>query len=213
MAFSSPAEETVVSGWDDQAVAPMAAPAEASELTAPEDTSTTWTSGAADSWPPPTDALSLRPRRASQSLNQMRMPNSSRRHLRRYRRQPRRDGGGDGASYGLLDELRQTISEIDPQVPSISAGSSLTWKSRCIPRERWRSTPLPSCGMGCSPRGSDHAISTRLSTSPNGSMRCCSGDIAYDRTIAAIERSLDVLRADGADMFAALTVINSLRSW
>lgn len=192
-----PPKETVVGGWDDQAVGPMAAPAEASELTAPEDTSTTWTSGAADSWPPPTDAVAETPPGEPESQPDENAETPLVDTSDAIAGNQEETAEATARAMRLLDELRQTISEIEPQSAVDLSGVISDLEVAVHPPGAMAVdavAELRDALLAARERPRDIDTIVDLTKRIDAMLALV---IAYDRTIAAIERSLDVLRADG----------------
>ena len=175
----------------------MAAPAEASELTAPEDTSNTWTSGAADSWPPPTDAVAETPPGEPESQPDENAETPLVDTSDAIAGNQEETAEATARAMRLLDELRQTISEIEPQSAVDLSGVISDLEVAVHPPGAMAVdavAELRDALLAARERPRDIDTIVDLTKRIDAMLALV---IAYDRTIAAIERSLDVLRADG----------------
>jgi hypothetical protein len=194
-----PPAETVAGGWDQQAVMQTAS-AEPGEMTESEGEPSTWAAGLADSWPePPTadvvDTPPTEPDPRPDETSETSPVDTS-----------------DGAAVHqadsteamaravrLLDELRQTISEIGPQAHGAAdlSGVISDLEVAVHPPGAMAAddvAELRDALLAARERPRDIDTIVDLTKRIDAMLALV---IAYDRTIAAIERSLDALRGDG----------------
>ena len=193
-----PPAETVAGGWDQQAAAPGATPAESSEMTEVAATSDSWEVAAADSWPaPPTTAVANTPQTEAEpqpdkatatavvdtsdasSDNQAETAEATARAMR------------------LLDELRQAISEIGPHSNVDLTGVISDLEVAVHPPGAMAAddvAELRDALLAARERPRDIDTIVDLTKRIDAMLALV---IAYDRAIAAIERSLEALRGDG----------------
>jgi hypothetical protein len=192
-----PPAATVASGWGEQAAAPETAPVEPSEMPDAEDTSSTWATGATESWPPPpptavadSDTAPLDPEHVPDEDIQPAPVDSS---------DAATDTQAEAAeavagAMRLLDELRQTILEIGPQNSVDLSGVISDLEVAVHPPGAMAAddvAELRDALLVARERPRDIDTIVDLTKRIDAMLALV---IAYDRTIAAIERSLDALR-------------------
>ena len=194
-----PPAATAASGWGEPAAAPGATPPEPSEMTGAEDTSDPWAAGATDSWPAapavtgadtnsgpvepeprPAEDAQMAPVDTSETpeVNQSEATEAMARAMR------------------LLDELRQTISEIGLQAQGGAALSGVISDLEVAVHPPGAMAAddvaeLRDALLAARERPRDIDTIVDLTKRIDAMLALV---IAYDRTIAAIERSLDALR-------------------
>jgi hypothetical protein len=192
-----PAAETV-GGWEEPPGAPELTSADSGETTEVEATSDAWTTGAVDSWPgrpavevavAAQDVPESRYEANSETLpvdasdtaadNQVRTTDAVARAVR------------------LLDELRQTISEIGPH-SAVDLGEIISDLEVAVNPPGAMAADdvaeLRDALLAARERPRDVDTILDLTTRIDAMLALV---IAYDRTIAAIERSLEALRGGG----------------
>ena len=193
---SPPPPEETVGGWDT----PAAASAESGETIEVDATSESWTAAAVDSWPgrpaaavadappgepepePDVDAETLLVNGAETGAdNQMETPDALARAM------------------GLLDELRQTVSEIGPPGAVDLSGVISDLEVAVNPPGAMAAddvAELRDALLAARERPRDVDTILDLTRRLDAMLALV---IAYDRTIAAIERSLEALRGRSGD--------------
>jgi hypothetical protein len=193
-----PPAETVAGGSDEPAVAPPAAPAEPDEKAEAAATSETWAAGTVGSWPmrpavaetPPSEHES-RPDENVETASVDTPDAATDNHAGSVEATAR--------AMRLLDELRQTISEIGLQAHSAGDLSGV------ISDLQVAVTPPGAMAVDDVAELRDALLAARerprdIDTIVDLTKRIdamLALVIAYDRAIAAIERSLEALRGDG----------------
>ena len=190
-----PPAETVAGGWDEQAAAPQPAPFEPSEMTEVEGTPDPWAAGATDSWPaPPTAAVADTP--ATE-------PEPQREGVTTTALVDTSDAADDNQTetaeamaraMRLLDELRQAISEIGPHSAVDLSGVISDLEVAVHPPGAMAAddvAELRDALLAARERPRDIDTIVDLTKRIDAMLALV---IAYDRAIAAIERSLDALR-------------------
>ncbi len=195
-----PPAQTAAGSWDEPAVKPPAAPAEPGEFTEGADTSTTWAGDPVDSWPmrpdvavaetPPSEPAT-RPDENVETTS-VDTPDAA----------PDTQTGSAEATeraMRLLDELRQTITEIGLQANSAVdlSGVISDLQVAVTPPGAMAAddvAELRDALLAARERPRDIDTIVDLTKRIDAMVALV---IAYDRAIAAIERSLDALRGDG----------------
>ena len=191
-----PPAETLASGWEEGSSAPATASAEHEETIAVDATSESWTAGAVDSWPArPAVAVAdasreLEPQHEADTASQ---PGDS--------PDAAPDNQADTAdavarAMHLLDELRQSISEIGPTSAVDLSGVISDLEVAVNPPGAMAAddvAELRDALVAARERPRDVDTILDLTTRIDAMLALV---IAYDRTIAAIERSLATLRGD-----------------
>ena len=192
-----PPSETATGGWDEQAAAPEATTAEPAAMTESEGTSVSWTADATDSWPaPPTAAVADTPPSPPEPEPDVTIETTSSDGSHAADGNEVETAEAIARAMRLLDELRQTISEIGLQAhrgddlsgvisdlevavhpPGAMAADSVAELRDALLAARER------------PRDIDTIVD--LTKRIDAMLALV---IAYDRAIAAIERSLAALR-------------------
>ena len=192
---SPPQEEVVHAGWEETLGPPATASAEPDETTQVDAASDSWTTGAVDSWPVRPDVA---PADTSDVEPQTQYDETSATLL---------VGPTDPAAAGqtraadavaratrLLEELRDTISEIGPQSAVDLSGVISELEVAVNPPGAMAAddvAELRDALIAARERPRDVDTILDLTTRIDAMLALV---IAYDRTIAAIERSLDALR-------------------
>jgi hypothetical protein len=194
----TPPAETVHSGWEEPSIGPATASAELDETIGVDSASESWTAGAADSWParPPVAVADEPTGEAEPRLDEETKTLSV-------------DTTNTVADYQadtvdavaramrLLDELRQTISEIGPSSAVDLSGVISDLEVAANPPGAMAAddvAELRDALVAARERPRDVDTILDLTTRIDAMLALV---IAYDRTIAAIERSLVALRGDG----------------
>jgi hypothetical protein len=189
-----PPAETVVSDWDEQ-VAAQAAPAELGEMTQAEDTSNTWAINAPDSWPePPANAVPETPPGGSEDLPAEVAETASVDISDTASGTQTETAEAIARATLLLDELRQTISEIGPHSAVDLSGVISDLEVAVNPPGAMAAddvAELRDALLAARERPRDIDTIVDLTKRIDAMLALV---IAYDRTIAAIERTLDALR-------------------
>jgi hypothetical protein len=195
-----PPAETAAGAWDEQAALPEATTAEPAEMTEAESTADSWTAGATDSWPaPPTAAVADSPPLPPEPEPDETIETASGDTSDAADGNQAENAEAMARAIRLLDELRQTISDIGLQAhsgddlsgvisdlevavhpPGAMAADSVAELRDALLAARER------------PRDIDTIVDLTKRIDAMLSLV-----IAYDRAIAAIERSLAALRGDG----------------
>ena len=190
-----PQTEAVRSGWEETSDPPEPAPAEQGETIQVETASDSWTTGAVDSWP-------ARPDVAQVDMPQVEpepQDNETSDTLLVGASDP---AAGDQAraadavarAMRLLEELRDTISEIGPQSAVDLSGVISELEVAVNPPGAMAPADvaeLRDALVAARERPRDVDTILDLTTRIDAMLALV---IAYDRTIAAIERSLEALR-------------------
>ncbi len=193
-----PPTETAAGSWDEPAVASQPATAEPDETAEVAATSNTWVADSVDSWPmrpdvavaeiPPSDPES-RPDENVETTS-VDTPDAA----------PDTQTGSTEATeraMRLLDELRQTISEIGPHSAVDLSGVISDLQVAVNPPGAMAAddvAELRDALLAARERPRDIDTVVDLTKRIDAMLALV---IAYDRAIAAIERSLDALRGDG----------------
>jgi hypothetical protein len=189
-----PPAETVVSDWDEQ-VAAQAAPAELGDMTQAEDTSNTWAASATDSWPePPASAVAETSSSESESLPNEVAETASVDTSDTASSTQTETAEAIARATLLLDELRQTISEIGPHSAVDLSGVISDLEVAVNPPGAMATddvAELRDALLAARERPRDIDTIVDLTKRIDAMLALV---IAYDRTIAAIERTLDALR-------------------
>jgi hypothetical protein len=189
-----PPTETVVSDWDEQ-VAAQAAPAELGDMTQAEDTSNTWAASATDSWPElPASAVAETSSSESESLPNEVAETASVDTSDTASSTQTETAEAIARATLLLDELRQTISEIGPHSAVDLSGVISDLEVAVNPPGAMATddvAELRDALLAARERPRDIDTIVDLTKRIDAMLALV---IAYDRTIAAIERTLDALR-------------------
>jgi hypothetical protein len=189
-----PPTETVVSDWDEQ-VAAQAAPAELGDMTQAEDTSNTWAASATDSWPElPASAVAETSSSESESLPNEVAETASVDTSDTASSTQTETAEAIARATLLLDELRQTISEIGPHSAVDLSGVISDLEVAANPPGAMATddvAELRDALLAARERPRDIDTIVDLTKRIDAMLALV---IAYDRTIAAIERTLDALR-------------------
>ena len=193
-----PPAETVTGGSDEQAAAAQATASESSDMMEVEGTSTTWAAGAADAWPArPTaevaDSLAGEPEPQPDEETATALVNTS---------SAAADNQAETTeattrAMRLLDELRQAISEIGPHSAVDLSGVISDLEVAVHPPGAMAAddvAELRDALLAARERPRDIDTVVDLTKRIDAMLALV---IAYDRAIAAIERSLEALRGDG----------------
>jgi hypothetical protein len=192
-----PPAETVASGWNDQAAAPEVAPAEPGEMTEVAATSDSWAAGSADSWPAaPTAAVADTPPIEPEPLPAEVAETASADTDDAATTNHTETAEAMARAMLLLDELRQTISEIGLQAHSTADFSGVISDLEVAVNPPGAMAAddvaeLRDALLAARERPRDIDTIVDLTKRIDAMLALV---IAYDRTIAAIERSLDALR-------------------
>jgi hypothetical protein len=190
-----PPAETAAGGWDAQAAAPEVTPSESSELTEVEDASNSWATGAVDSWPTPPAAAVAETSPGDPEPQPEESPESA--------VVDTSDAGADNQAEAaeataramrLLDELRETITEIGPRSAVELSGVISDLEVAVHPPGAMAAddvAELRDALLAARERPRDIDTIVDLTKRIDAMLALV---IAYDRTIAAIERSLEALR-------------------
>jgi hypothetical protein len=195
-----PPAETAAGGWDEQAAEPQTDTVEPGETSEVAATSDSWAAGAADSWPaPPTEAAADAPPAQPEPQQAEATETASGDHS---------DAAGDNRAEAeetmaramrLLEELRQTISEIGLQSAVDLSGVISDLEVAVHPPGAMAAdavAELRDALLAARERPRDIDTIVDLTKRIDAMLALV---IAYDRAIAAIERSLAALRGDGGD--------------
>jgi hypothetical protein len=195
-----PPAETVAGSWDEPAVTPPSAPAEPGDVTEGAPTSNTWAADPVDSWPMRPDVAAAETPSSDPEIQPDEnvetapvdtpdvAPNTQ-------------TGSGDATERAmrLLDELRQTISEIGLQAHSAVDLSGVISDLQVAVNPPGAMAAddvaeLRDALLAARERPRDIDTIVDLTNRIDAMVALV---IAYDRAIAAIERSLEALRGDG----------------
>lgn len=194
-----PPAETAAGGWDEQAVAPEATTAEPAETTETEGTSDSWTAGATDSWPaPPTADVADTPPTPPEPEPDETIETASGDDSHVAADNQTESAEAMARAMRLLDELRQTISEIGLQADSSDdlSGVISDLEVALHPPGAMAAdnvAELRDALLTARERPRDIDTIVDLTKRIDAMLALV---IAYDRAIAAIERSLAALRGD-----------------
>ncbi len=199
-----PPAEPVTGGWDQQAVASEATPPEPGEMTEVEGALDSWAAGATDSWPtPPTVAVTETPPIGPEPLPDEVVETGSVETSDANPDNQAETAEAMARAMRLLDELRQTISETGLQV-QVQAHSAVDLSGVISDLEVAGHPPgamaaddvaeLRDALLAARERPRDIDTIVDLTKRIDAMLALV---IAYDRAIAAIERSLEALRGDG----------------
>jgi hypothetical protein len=185
--------ETNAGGSDEPGVAAQAAPAEPADMADVEDTSNTWAAGAVDSWPmrPPTvEAAPGEPESQPDENFETPSEDTSDAVL------DTQTGSAEAMERAmrLLDEVRQTITEIGPDSAVDLSGVISDLQVAVNPPGAMAAddvAELRDALLAARERPRDIDTIVDLTKRIDAMLALV---IAYDRAIAAIERSLEVLR-------------------
>jgi len=191
-----PADETV-GDWEEPPGAPELASADPGETTEVEATADAWTTGAVDSWPgrpavEVADAAQDEPE-SRHDVNAETLPAGA------FDTADIQARTTDAVARAvrLLDELRQTISEIGPH-SAIDLGEVISDLEVAVTPPGAMAADdvaeLRDALLAARERPRDVDTILDLTTRIDAMLALV---IAYDRTIAAIERSLEALRREG----------------
>jgi hypothetical protein len=194
-----PPAETVTGSWDEPAVRPQAAPADPDDVTEGAATSNTWAGDPVDSWPMRPDVAAETPPSEPETrpdenveITPVDTPDAA---------PDTQAGSGEATERAmrLLDELRQTISEIGLQAHSaVDLGGVISDLQVAVNPPGAMAADdvaeLRDALLAARERPRDIDTIVDLTKRIDAMVALV---IAYDRAIAAIERSLDVLRGDG----------------
>jgi hypothetical protein len=192
---SPPQPETAAGAWEEPATAPAAAATELRETIGADVTPVSWTADAVDSWPArPAGAVADTPPGESEpQLNEATEP------LLVDTSDTAADHQAETAdvvarAMRLIDELRQTISDIGPSSAGDLGGVISDLEVAVNPPGAMAAedvADLRDALLAARERPRDVDTILDLTTRIDAMLALV---IAYDRTIAAIERSLDTLR-------------------
>jgi len=193
-------EETVAGSWDEPAVTPQAAPVEPGEVTEVAATSNTGAADAVDSWPMrPAVAVAETPSGESDSRPDENVETASVDTPDTAPDNQTGSGEATARAMRLLDVLRQTISEIGLQAHSAVdlSGVISDLQVAVNPPGAMAADDVAELRDALlaareQPRDIDTIVDLTKRIDAMVALV-----IAYDRAIAAIERSLDALRGDG----------------
>jgi hypothetical protein len=190
-----PPPEPVARGWDAQAAAPVAAPAESSAMMEAEEPSHTWAAGAPDSWPAPPAAVAETPPGEPEpqpdedaetpSVDSAGAANQA------------ETAEGTARAMRLLDELRQAVAEMGPRSAVDLSEVISDLEVAVHPPGAMAAddvAELRDALLAARERPRDIDTIVDLTKRIEAMLALV---IAYDRTIAAIERSLEALRGNG----------------
>jgi hypothetical protein len=189
-----PPAETVVGDWDEQ-VAAQAAPAERGDTTQAEDTPNTWAASATDFWPeaPASVVAETSPGESESLQTEVTETASDETSAAAAGTQPE-TAEAIARAMRLLDELRQTISEIGPHSAVDLSGVISDLEVAVNPPGAMATddvAELRDALLAARERPRDIDTIVDLTKRIDAMLALV---IAYDRTIAAIERTLDALR-------------------
>jgi hypothetical protein len=197
-----PPAETAAGAWDEQAASPETTAAEPAELTGVEGSSDSWTAGATDSWPaPPTAAVADTPPPPPEPEPDETIEPASGDASETADGNQAENAEAMARAMRLLDELRQTISDIDLQAHSGDdlSGVISDLEVAVHPPGAMAAdnvAELRDALLAARERPRDIDTIVDLTTRIDAMLALV---IAYDRAIAAIERSLAALRGDEGD--------------
>jgi hypothetical protein len=191
-----PSTATASGGWDQQATASETELAQPGELAQADSTANTWAASAAESWPAApsdtvVDAPATDPEPSSAEVAETASTDNA---------DPAIDHQTETAdaiarAMRLLDDLRQTISEIGLQAPSGDFSGVISDLEVAVSPPGAMATDdvaeLRDALLAARERPRDIDTIVDLTKRIDAMLALV---IAYDRTIAAIERSLEVLR-------------------
>jgi hypothetical protein len=195
-----PPVEAAAGGWDEPAVAPPTAPTEPDEVVEGEDTSNSWAAGTVDSWPMrPAEAVAETPPTEPESRPEENVETASVDTLDAATDDQTGSVETIERAMRLLDELRQTISEIRLQSDSaVDLSGVVSDLQVAVNPPGAMATDdvaeLRDALLAARERPRDIDTIVDLTKRIDAMLALV---IAYDRAIAAIERSLDALRGDG----------------
>lgn len=190
-----PPAETIAGGWNEQAIAPETASAEPGEMTGAEGASDSWAAGASDFWPaPPTAAVVDTPPTEPDPEQDEAAETAPVDNSEKAADNQTETAEAMGRAMRLLDELRQTISEIGPHGAVDLSGVISDLEVAVNPPGAMAAddvAELRDALLAARERPRDIDTIVDLTKRIDAMLALV---IAYDRTIAAIERSLDALR-------------------
>ena len=193
-----PPAETPAGGWDEQAAEPEATTAEPAEMTEAEGASDSWAVSATDSWPaPPTAAVADTPPTEPEPEPEETIETASGDDSDAAAANQAETAEAMARAMRLLDELRQTISEIGPQSAVDLSGVISDLEVAVHPPGAMAAddvAELRDALLAARERPRDIDTIVDLTKRIDAMLALV---IAYDRAIAAIERSLAALRGDG----------------
>jgi len=190
-----PQAEVVRSSWDETSVAPAQVAAEPAETIQVDAASDSWTTGAVDSWPgrpdpAPTDTSQVESEPQYEETSEtLFVPTSD-----DATGDQTRSGDAVGRAMRLLDELRDAITEIGPHSTVDLSGVISELEVAVNPPGAMAPddvAELRDALVTARERPRDVDTILDLTTRIDAMLALV---IAYDRTVAAIERSLDALR-------------------
>ena len=190
-----PSAETDAGGADEPAVAAQAAPADPDDMAEVADTSNTWAAGTVDSWPMrPAVAETSPSEPESQSDENVETPSDD--TLDAVTGDPTRSTEAVARAMRLLEELQQTISEIDLQAHGAADLSGVISDLQVAVNPPGAMAAddvaeLRDALLAARERPRDIDTIVDLTKRIDAMIALV---IAYDRAIAAIERSLEALR-------------------
>ena len=193
----SPPAETVAGSWDEPAVRPQTAPVDPGEVTEGAATSNTWAADPVESWPMRPDIAGaetapsepeIRPDENDETTS-VDTPDAA---------PGEQTGSGEATERAmrLLDELRQTISEIGAHSAVDLSGVISDLQVAVNPPGAMAAddvAELRDALLAARERPRDIDTIVDLTKRIDAMVALV---IAYDRAIAAIERSLDALKGD-----------------
>jgi hypothetical protein len=190
-----PPAETAAAGWDEQAAAPEATTAEPAEMAEAEGASDSWSVSATDSWPaPPTTAVADTPATEPEPEPEATIETASGDDSDAANANQAETAEAVAQAMRLLDELRQTISELGPQSAVDLSGVISDLEVAVHPPGAMAVddvAELRDALLAARERPRDIDTIVDLTKRIDAMLALV---IAYDRAIAAIERSLDALR-------------------
>jgi hypothetical protein len=195
---SPPPADEIVGNWEEPPAAPELASADSGETTEVGATSDAWTTGAVDSWPgrpavEVADAAQDEPE-SRHDVNSETLPVDA---FDTAADNQARSTDAVARAVCLLDELRQTISEIGPH-GAVALGEVISDLEVAVTPPGAMAADdvaeLRDALLAAKERPRDVDTILDLTTRIDAMLALV---IAYDRTIAAIERSLEALTRDG----------------
>ena len=190
-----PPEETVAGDRDEQAGASQAAPAEPDDMAAVAATSNTWAAGSVDSWPMrPAAADAETAPSESDSRSDKIIATTAADSAEPAIADRTRSAEATARAIRLIDELRQTIPEIGPDTAVDLSGVISDLQVAVTPPGAMAVddvAELRDALLAARERPRDIDTIVDLTKRIDAMLALV---IAYDRAIAAIERSLEALR-------------------